>query len=750
MGASTHDQILEFIEQKVEFYKAVLAKKANSTSDFALSEVQETDNSGSLHLTGSNKRPSTQKEKDKYVQSQTQRERVFSDKDPVPKKWVSRDNEESHPRPHHGQDFVEAGKGVAELLRCDEISECQSNQLQQMDCDQSLRDCRANLPASQREATVFQSPNDFEVAPCWPRLQPEDTEDDGISPGMKESYANSEGSCETEDSCDYSSGEECKAVSRPLRKGLLQEATNPFENKNEDEVAKVQKAHNSFLFQRLKEIIVTKMLSENQRNGKQISNETSIITIESDSEDEHVTTSSGLDNFIVINSDTEDDSDQSTEKSTGEKSLPSVAEDNATLAITNQHDQMENKTAKNMLSSAGLQQTSSQCQNTPEDTLKDKPEGPCFDLLHGTELMESKDVCDKVENKMICSVTLERTKDSTSPDSCSDSRQSTPSSTKNRDQSREINSQSKLKILFKNSAKTLPHETASAQSADFLTTGWKKTDASEKSQLRFCRNKKGENLSKLNLDNPPKPSVHQNVEQQGTQSRHLSPTVGGDLSISTFSSISSSRGNFEAGQSSHSAESSSQLEEPTTTNCNRKKLKRVTFAPELHSPFKRLARSTSAPSTSETSATPASCHQVISTKGFSPCTATKSSPRMKVREDWMKTHYPIRIGRKHYHGVEQNVETTDRTMETTNHTSNTDSDGPVRSELAQHSEAPRQRRRSQDSNTSLMKRCKNEAMMWCKAINRQPTQTKRFAVGVGYKWSEKPSAAKSTEGFGIE
>lgn len=747
MGASNRDPILDYIEQKVELYKAVLAKKANSTSDFALSEVQETDSSGSLHLTGSNKRSSTQTEKDNHVRSQTQRERVFSEKDPVPKKWVSRDNEESHPTPHHGQDFVEAGKGVAELLRCDEISECQSNQLQQTDRDQSLRDCRANLPASQSEATVFQSPNDFEVAACWPRLQLEDTEDDGISPGMKESYANSEGSCETEDSCDYSSGEDCKAVFRPLRKRLLQEATNPFENKNEDEVAKVQKAHNSFSFQRLKELMVPKKLSENQRNGKQISNETSIITIESFSEDEHVasskmTTSSGLDNcgdpghvepkrqnhllmdVIVIDSDTEDDSDQSIEKSTGERSLPSVGEDNATLAITNRHDQMENKTAKNMLTSAGLQQSSSQCQNTPEDTLKDKLEGACFDLLHGTELMESKDVCDKVENKIICSVTLEKAKDSTSSDSCYDSRRPTPSSTKNGDQNLEMNSQSKLKISFENSAKTLPHGTASAQPADFSTTGRKKTDASEKSQLWFCRNKKGENLSKLKLGQPPKPSVHQNVEQQGTQSRHLSPTVKGDLSISTFSSISSSRGNFEAGQSSPSAEGSSPVEEPTTTNCNRKILKRVTFAPELHSPFKRLARSTSAPSTSETSATPASCHQVISTKGFSPCTATKSSPRMKVWGDWMKTHYPTRIGRKQYHEVEQNVDTTDRTMETTNHTSNTDTDGPVRSELAQHSEAPRQRRRSQDSNTSLMKRCKNEAMMWSNAIRQRPTQTK--------------------------
>lgn len=97
---------------------------------------------------------------------------------------------------------------------------------------------------------------------------------------------------------------------------------------------------------------------------------------------------------------------------------------------------------------------------------------------------------------------------------------------------------------------------------------------------------------------------------------------------------------------------------------------------------------------------------------------------MKVWGDWMKTHYPTRIGRKQYHEVEQNVETTDRTMETTNHTSNTDTDGPVRSELAQHSEAPRQRRRSQDSNTNLMKRCKNEAMMWSNAIRQRPTQTK--------------------------
>lgn len=724
MGASNKDPILVFIKQKLKFYHAALPEKANSNSVSCTSEMAKSENSGSLLLTGSNKCPSTRTEKDECLGSPIQREWVFLDEHPVPKKWVSQDNEESHPRPHHGQDFVETGKGVAELLRCVETSECQSDQLQ-TDCDQSQRDCRANLPVSQRDATVFQSPNDFEVAACWPRLQPIDTEDDGISPGMKESYANSESCCETEDSCDYSSGDDCLAVFQPMEKRLLQEDTNPFEKKNEDDATQVQKAHSSFHFQRLKELIVPKKLSESRSKKKQISKETFIITVDSDSEDEHVasskmTKSSGLDNggdpgrveqkrqnhllmdVIVIDSDTEDDSDQSIEKSTRESYLPSVSKDKTTLAISKQRDQMENRT------SAGLQQSRSECQNTPEDTLKDKPEGACFDLLHGAQLTESKDVSDKVEKRIICSVILERTKNGPSSDSGYDSRQSTASSTKNKDQTR----------------KTLPHETASAQPADFSTTGWKKTDVSENSPLRFFRNKKGEHLPKLKLGSPPKSRVQRNVEQQGTQSRHLSPTVGADLSISTRSSVPRSGGNSE-GQSSLSADGSSKLEEPTTaTNCNRKKLKRVTFAPELHSPLKRLARSFSAPSTSETSATPESSHHVISTKSLSPYPARKSSPRMKVREDWMKTHYPIRIGRKHYHGVEQTMETTNSTMETPNHASNADSDGPVRLALLQHSEAPRQRRRSQDSNTRLMKRCKNEAIVWSKAINRQPTQTK--------------------------
>lgn len=732
MRAPTDDEMHALIAQKVAFYKRKnLTNK--STSDFALSEVQETDNSGSLHLTGSNKPSSTQTENHKYVQGQ-----LFSDNDPVSKKLVSRDNEESRPRSHHGQEFVEAGKSVAEL-QCYEISKCQSNR---PDSDQSLRYRRANLPASQPEATVTQYPSDVEVSACWLKLKPKDWEEDDTSPGMNEGHTYSDGSCETEDSCDYSSGpEDYKASFTPLRRRLLQEAANPFEDKNEDEVATVQKGHNSSCLQRLKELDVAENLSEDQRNGKRISNESSVITIDSDSEDEYVASSlvssSGLDcsgdpegveqrrqnylltDVIVIDSDAEDSGDQSIEESTTERASSSVGEENVVLVMPHQDGQRGNETA-NAVPSADLRQP--KLQNTPEDIPKDKLEGARCDSVHGAQPGEPKDACDKVENKIAGSEAFGRTKNVTSRSkSGDDSRQSTPSSTKNRE-SREMELQSeKCKVSSANSVKTLPRGIPPP------TTGFKKTDASEKSRHRFGQKKKGEHLSKLKLGNPPKPSVDKNLEKEAIQSKHLSPTTKRDLSISTCRSILSSRKSCEDRQSSPSAEGSPQSEGATGTNCNEikcKTVKRVTFDPRPHSPFKRLARSTSAPSASETPATSAFGHQVISPKSFLPCAATKSSPRMKVLEDWRKTHYPIRFERKWHHGAEQNMETANCTTESSNHTLNTDSEGPARPELAQHSEVTRQRRRSQDSNTSLMKRCKNEAIVWSKAIHRQPAKTK--------------------------
>lgn len=740
MGAFTDAQIKESIAQQVEFYKAASAKK--STAGYAHSEVQETYISGNTHLTGSNKPPSTQTENHQYVWRQSQTQRVFLDENPASKKWAPQDNDDPHPRPHHGQELVDSGKSVAEL-KCNEIStKFQSNQLHQADGDRSLKDRRTNLPASQPEATVTQPPNNVEVR--RPELKPNEWEEDDPSPGMDESRDHSDVSCETEDSCDYSSGtEERKAAFTPSSKRFLQEAANSFQSKNEDELATVQKAQSSSVCQKLKPLVIAR---KKQRNGEQTSKETSVITIDSDPEDECV--ASSLMEVIVIDSDTEDDGDQSVEESTAERASSSVGEDAVILVTPSHHGRRENKTAKSTITSADLLQSGSQHQNTQEDTPEDTEEGagPCCDSLNGAQLSEPKDVCDKVEDKIAPSQPFERTRDFTSrSQSGDDSSQSTPSSPKNRE-NRETDLQSKkVKLSFGNSAKTLPLEVPPP--ADFSTAGSKKTNPSEKSQLWSTQNK-GEHLSKLKLGNPPKPSVEKNVEQQGTQSKRLSPTTRRDLSTSTCRSILSSRKNCEAGQSSPSAEGSSRSEEPTSTNCSRKNLKRVTFAPGPHSPSKRLARSISAPSTS--GSTSVFGHQAICPKGFSPYAPTKISPRMKVLDDWARAHYPTRIERKYHQGAEQNVETTSRTTESVSHPSNAESDGPVRPELAQHSGVPRQRRRSQDSNTSLMKRCKSEAMEWSKAIHRRPAGTNRSAVGVGYKWSERPSASKSTEDCATE
>lgn len=741
MGASTDDQILEMIAHDLGFYKAASAKKTNFTLDFTPSEAQETNNN--FDPTGISKLPSIQIE-NKYFQGLTRRERLL-DKNNVSMEWALQDNEESYPRPHNGQDFVEASKSVADF-ECSEISKCQSDQLQPAHCDQRLSHCRDNLPAFQSEATNSQTSN-VEVLACWPEVRSMNLEGDITPPGMDESHAFSDGNFDTEDSCDYSSGTEDHKAVKPLSKSFSQEVANPIKKKNEDKVAKVKKGPNSFLFPRLRALMIAKERSKKQTNDKQTPNESSIITIDSDSEDEFVlssktASSSGLDcngetkvvkqkrqsdllaDIIVIDSDTDGNDDQSIEKTaTPERLSCSVDEGNVILGIPDQHSQKENETEKNLLIPADLLQSTANCQNQPEDIPEDKLERAFNDLSHGTHLTESQEDYDKLENTFKPLQGHESTKSVKSRcNSGDDSRQSTQNSSKHKeDQEMSLHSQ-KPKPLTKGLATTLPH--VSSQPTDVWRTGLKKTDTNQKSQLCTSQKTKGGHLSKFKLGQPPKQSINQNVGQQGTHSKPLSPSAKRDLSTSTSKPILNRRRTCEAGQSSSSTEGFLHSEEPTSTDCNRKKLKRVTFAPATQSPLKRLARSRSEPSASDTSANFAPCQQVFSPKGFSPCVAMKSSPRMKVLEDWTKTHHPIRIGRKYYHGTEQKMETATRTPETTNHTSDMDSDGPVGPEPLQQSEVPKQRRRSQDSNTSLMKRCKNEAMVWSKAIHRRPAQTK--------------------------
>ncbi|GLD48016.1 uncharacterized protein AKAME5_000206600 [Lates japonicus] len=57
--------------------------------------------------------------------------------------------------------------------------------------------------------------------------------------------------------------------------------------------------------------------------------------------------------------------------------------------------------------------------------------------------------------------------------------------------------------------------------------------------------------------------------------------------------------------------------------------------------------------------------------------------------------------------------------------------------------APRRRHDSHESETPLMKRSKFEAIQRTKARNQNTPTEQRYCVGVGYKWSEKPTAKGS-------
>lgn len=719
MGASTDDQILQFIAHKVAFYKTVFAGGATSTSDLALGPVREPGAGRSLHFTGPDIGSSTQTGAGRHVRSRIQRDPVRSDRAFVPTRPVLRDDEESDGRTRCGPDLVLAGQSAAERVQCSGAPEHGSDQRRRAGRDQSLTDYWADLAASQEETTEFQSDREFAAAAHLPRPPCEGSEGPA-SPCVDGGGAVSDGSCETEDSCDYSSGtgDRRASLGRP-RERLSQEVADPFENQNEEFASQAPKVQSRSCFQKLKELMVAKKLSDRQRNGKQPSSETSIITIESDSEDdgvagpeaaipssgwgggggdpprvEHQSRSHLSGDVIVIDSDTEDGGDQDLEKMVGGGPLSSVAEDNTSVPTAHQQGPRETGAAEPELDAEPLRCRSAS-PTVPEEALEGQQEGTCVDWLLETQTTGSEDVCGQVGNGPVRSVTFDRTQNPTStPDGSDDSGSSTPSPARSRGPNPETHLQPK-KPQRENPAKP-----PSEPRVGFPTRGGRKPSASQRDPPGFCRNKTGEPLSQLRLGPPLNPGV----ERHRAQSSRLSPTSAGDRPSSTSRSVLNRGGSLEGRKRSPPAGAAGR----TPSEARGTRGKRVTFSLEPPSPLRRLARSTSAPSTCRTSATL-----------DQPVASTRTAPRMKVLQDWSRTHYSNRMERKYV----QNLEAASRAAEAAKRPSNTDAPGPVGPEPAHHSEAPRQRRRSQDSSTRLMKRCKTEAAVLSNTIHRR-TQAK--------------------------
>lgn len=636
-------------------------------------------------------------------------------------------------------------------------------QQNQTDWDRSVRDCKTNFPASHPssqlkeyetveswlEAMGGQSLNNFEDKPSWPTPEHEDSED--VPQGMSDSHIMSDSSCETEDSCDYSSGSECNymtASRQALEKRPTQEPPEAgdcaSENGNdEDEVANVQKSQGNSSSESLNDLMAAKKHSEDQRNGQQIFND--IITIKSDSEDESDENDEGLKNaaspemsvsslgnlgepecvqqktpnhstdiIVIEDSDTEEESDQSYQKSNRKRLFSSVSVKGDSYPLLSPETiQREDGTAQTSFTSADLPR--SQHQLTLQNAAEEMLHGACSDSSHekitGTQLMESKGGPNHVQHKI--SRPRKNTKGilSSSPsDNGDNSTVVSKKSTRN-----EETESKKRRVSFANSAKL---QEAATHAAKFSAGDKKNTGASEKNKLGLSGNIKERHWSKPKLANDgsrfSKPSIHGNVQQQGMRSRPLSsPGKEVHLSTTVGRSASNSREKFGAERGSFHARGLCQSGEATAA---------ANLNGPTHGPFPRQPSSSFRPPFHHSFSSPSKLgHLLPSQKGSSSSSSSSSATvknpsKMKVLKDWQSTHHPIRTERKYNRKGGKD-------LETINHTPNSDSGGAFKSLPDQRDKTPRQRHRSHDSKTLLLKRSRNEAVEWSKAINRNSQQT---------------------------
>ncbi|TKS91011.1 hypothetical protein D9C73_025144 [Collichthys lucidus] len=198
-------------------------------------------------------------------------------------------------------------------------------------------------------------------------------------------------------------------------------------------------------------------------------------------------------------------------------------------------------------------------------------------------------------------------------------------------------------------------------------------------------------------------------------------------SISTASASSTSGQLSDPRQSSASSKGFQTRE--TSTSCSLPKSKQSTSTPRQNasSSNAQLSRSYSIPVTMDT---------YTSTKDPSSSESILSTTKKQVIKDWSRTFFPTKMERK----INSRKEVESRTT-------NLDSSREARPGPSQYDRAPRRRHNSHETVTPLMKKAKSDAVEWTKAINREdPKKRKSFSVGDNYKWSEKPTKGSYKSG----
>ncbi|XP_039999131.1 uncharacterized protein LOC120798680 isoform X2 [Xiphias gladius] len=625
----------------------------------------------------------------------------------------------------------------------------------------------------------------FEVASG--RSTPEherDSEGEPDTPkNMRESYSEPEDSCDTEDSCDYPSATEQNYLTvsgQFLKKRSaclpLETDDSVSEKESEHEATNVQKGQTGSsdklgCMEKLRELI------EDKAGSKYVRPKTNSLKV------------SKKEDIIILDSDTEDESDQNCKKKAKGKRLfssGSVGSADAPCCqqrghspetVDSQYGPVKEKFQINRLPSADL--TAPQRQSKHHDTqFKEVFQDACSDLSlsikKSGQLFEakgSKYVNHKTDRQITSKrrivfhdsdkgvkkdsqfskkkVMTERTFSSVSKDSgnalfdiqnrlssetgnslcgaanektqkpilsAEDSPEKLPQSV-GKDTDSTLSSDPVVRHLF-GERSSQPKDDLKLLKESNLKS--KNTDSCENNTQHLYRNKQGRFAYKPKPSNDrhcaTKNKVQANVTDPRLVSRQRSlPSQEGPSS--SVSAFTSTKGQLsEARQSSDSSRGFSQSGETTTFSSLSVQSTSVPRQ-NLSSLEVRRSHSYSNPSTLD--------HPYTPTKGPSFYATMQSSAREQVTNDWQKSFVPTRRYRKTSMGIEEALRTMDYK-----------SWREGRPGSSCYDRARRQRHNSQEFETPLMKRTKNEAIQWTKDINGTALKEQTYSVGEGYKWKQ--------------
>ncbi|TMS02790.1 hypothetical protein E3U43_020770 [Larimichthys crocea] len=487
------------------------------------------------------------------------------------------------------------------------------------------------------------------------------------------SYSESEDSYETEDSCDYpfESKQNLLTVSSELLEKGLTPALDDSESEKEsedDEVIDVQRPG---------KLIESKAASEyvqHESNGQ-------ISKID----------------IIVIDSDTEDDSDQNCRTMAKRKTISSDSDDSRDVPCSQNSPKKKLKKKRHKQSmSEGIRNTKRTYSSESEDS--------------GNALIAGKVQPSTETMKRLCGTAEKKSEESrlSSEDAAKKQLQSVgkEADTNLRPNHVVHNSTGHLKLIKESRVHRQGNDETRASKNPKGTS--KNTDSCEKKKQHLHKKVK--------------------VPASKAKPKQLSSPSQEGAFISTASSSSTSGQLSDPRQSSASSKGLFQTRE-TSTSCSLPKSKQSTSTPRQNasSSNAQLSRSYSIPATLDT---------YTPTKDPSSSESILSTTRKQVIKDWKKTFFPTKMERK----INSRKEVESRTT-------NLDSSREARPGHSQYDRAPRRRHNSHETVTPLMKKAKCDAVEWTKAINREdPKKRKSFSVGDNYKWSEKATKGSYKSG----